>query len=158
LAPLPANQVSDTFQPYKGFKSFKMDPKFRVSIPSAWRPEAGALLFLMYSQEHDMPLVKVLSQAAYDERVERVRNSSKPPAVKDQKLGKLAMLSRETTLNEQGKLLVPKDLSEMAGIAAESEVMLAGRGLHFEIWSKANFAIKLGIEMSHEEDDDLGIY
>ena len=105
-----------------------------------------------------MPVVKVLSQAAYDERVDLIKNSDKTPAEKNKTLGKLAMLSRETTLNEQGKLLVPKDLSEMAGIAAESDVMLAGRGLHFEIWSKTNFDIKLAIEMSQEEDDDLGIF
>ena len=150
--------MSNTFQPYKGFRPFKMDPKFRVSIPSAWRPEAGASLFLLFSKEHDMPVVKVLSQEAYNERVERIKSSDKSPAEKDKTLGKLAMLCREVSLNEQGKLLVPKDLSEMAGIAAESDVMLAGRGLHFEIWSKANFDIKLKIEMSQEEDDDLGIF
>jgi DNA-binding transcriptional regulator/RsmH inhibitor MraZ len=158
LARPPAFIVSNTFQPYKGFKPFKMDPKFRVSIPSAWRPEAGASLYLMFSKEHEMPVVKVLSQAAYDERVELVKNSDKTPAEKNKTLGKLAMLSRETTLNEQGKLLVPKDLSEMAGIAAESDVVLAGRGLHFEIWSKANFDIKLALEMAQDEDDDLGIF
>lgn len=158
LARPPDRNVSNTFQPYKGFKPFKMDPKFRVSIPSAWRPEAGASLYLLFSKEHDMPVVKVLSQAAYDERVELIKNSDKTPAEKGKTLGKLAMLCRETTLNEQGKLLVPKDLSEMAGIAAESDVVLAGRGLHFEVWSKSNFDIKLAIEMSQEEDDDLGIF
>ena len=73
-------------------------------------------------------------------------------------LGKLSMLCREASLNEQGKLLVPKDLSEKAGIAAESDVMLAGRGMHFEIWSKANFDRLLEIETGQEEDDDLGIF
>lgn len=150
--------MSNTFQPYKGFKPFKMDPKFRVSIPSAWRPEAGASLFLLFSKEDGMPVVKVLSQAAYDEKVARIKGCDKTPGEKDKLLGKLAMLSREVTLNEQGKLLVPKDLSEMAGITAESDVVLAGRGLHFEVWSKANFDIKLAIEMSQEEDDDLGIF
>ena len=150
--------MSNTFQRYKGFKPFKMDPKFRVSIPSAWRPEAGASLFLLFSKEHDMPVVKVLSQEAYDEKVDLIKGSDKTPADKGKMLGKLAMLCREASLNDQGKLLVPKDLSEMAGITAESDVMLAGRGIHFEIWSKANFDIKLGIEMGQEEDDDLGIF
>jgi len=145
-------------QRYKGFKPFKMDPKFRVSVPVAWRPEAGASLFLLFSKEHEMPVVKVLSQEAYDEKVELIRNSDKTPAEKGKMLGKLAMLCREASLNEQGKLLVPKDLSEKAGIAAESDVMLAGRGIHFEIWSKANFDTVLEIETSQEEDDELGIF
>lgn len=150
--------MSNTFQPYKGFKPFKMDPKYRVSVPSAWRPEAGAPLFLLFSSEHDMPVVKVLSQLAYDERVARIKESNKTHAEKDQLLGRLAMLCRETTLNEQGKLLIPKDLSEMAGIAAESEVILAGRGLHFEVWSKSNFDTKLAIELGQKGDDTLGVF
>jgi DNA-binding transcriptional regulator/RsmH inhibitor MraZ len=150
--------MTSTHQDYKGFKPFKMDPKFRVSVPVAWRPEAGASLFLLFSKEHDMPVVKVLSQEAYDEKVELIKGSDKTPAEKGKMLGKLAMLCREASLNDQGKLLVPKDLSEKAGIAADSDVMLAGRGIHFEIWSKTNFDKVLEIETSQEEDDDLGIF
>ena len=150
--------MTSTHQLYKGFKPFKMDPKFRVSVPVAWRPDAGASLFLLFSKEHEMPVVKVLSQEAYDEKVELIKGSDKTPAEKGKILGKLAMLCREASLNEQGKLLVPKDLSEKAGIAADSDVILAGRGIHFEIWSKANFDKVLEIETSQEEDDDLGIF
>lgn len=135
-----------------------MDPKFRVSVPTGWRPEAGGSLFLLFSKEHDMPVVKVLSQAAFDEKVQRINESNKTPAERDKLLGKLAMLCREVTLNDQGKLLVPKDLSEKAGIQADSDVMLAGRGMHFEIWSKANFDKVLEIETSQDEDDGLGIF
>lgn len=153
------HNVSSTHQRYKGFKPFKMDPKFRVSIPTSWRPEAGASLFLLFSKEHEMPVVKVLSQEAYNEKVELIQGSDMTPKAKNQKLGKLAMLSREATLNEQGKLLVPKDLSEKAGIEAEGEVVLAGRGIHFEIWSKTNFDTTLNIETSQDDDDDeLGIF
>lgn len=115
-------------------------------------------MFLLFSSEHDMPVVKVLSQLAYDERVERIKGSNNSYAEKDQLLGRLAMLCRETTLNEQGKLLIPKDLSEMAGISAESEVILAGRGLHFEVWSKSNFDTKLAIELGQKGDDTLGVF
>ena len=84
--------MTSTHQHYKGFKPFKMDPKFRVAIPSAWRPEAGASLFLLFSKEHEMPVVKVLSQQAYDEKVELIKGSDKTPAEKGKMLGKLAML------------------------------------------------------------------
>jgi DNA-binding transcriptional regulator/RsmH inhibitor MraZ len=67
------------------------------------------------------------------------------------------MLCRVASVNDQGKLLVPKDLSEAAGIAAESEVVLAGRGLHFEVWSKTNHVRVLEIEQTPDENDDLGI-
>lgn len=150
--------MSTTDQRYKGFTPYKMDPKFRVSIPTAWRPEANAPLFLQFSKVHEMPVVKVLSQEAYNEKVELIKSSEKTPAEKSKLLGKLAMLCREVTLNDQGKLLVPKDLSEKAGISAESEVILAGRGIFFEVWSKANFEVVLEIETREEEEDDLGIF
>ncbi len=145
-------------QPYKGFKPFKMDPKFRVSVPVAWRPQPGAMLFLLFAKQYEMPVVKVLSQEAYDERVMLIKNSDKTPAEKSKKLGKLAMLCREASLNEQGKLLVPKDLSEKVGIEAEGDVVLTGRGIYFEIWSKAQFSKVLEIETAEEEDDDLGVF
>lgn len=150
--------MSSNHQRYKGFKPFKMDPKFRVSVPVAWRPEAGASLFLLFSKQHEMPVVKVLSQEAYDEKVELIHGSDKTPAEKGKLLGKLAMLCREASLNEQGKLLVPKDLSEKSGIEADGDVVLAGRGIYFEIWSKANFDKVLEIETAEEEDDVLGIF
>jgi DNA-binding transcriptional regulator/RsmH inhibitor MraZ len=106
-----------------------------------------------------MPVVKVLSVEAYNEKVALVKDSDKSPADKGQLLGKLAMLCREVTLNDQGKLLVPKDLSEKAGIAADAEVVLAGRGIYFEIWSKSNFEVVLSIESRvAEKEDDLGIF
>ena len=150
--------MSSNHQRYKGFKPAKMDPKFRVSIQPQWRPEAGASLFLLFSKEHEMPVVKVLSQEAYNEKVELIQGSDKTPAEKGKMLGKLAMLCRGASLNDQGKLLVPTALSEKAGIAADADVMLAGRGIHFEIWSKENFDKVLEIETSQEEDDELGIF
>jgi len=150
--------VSSSEQRYKGFHPYKMDPKFRVSIPTSWRPVPGAVLFLLFSKEHEMSVVKVLSEEAYNEKVELIKGSDKTPAKKGELLGKLAMLCREATLNDQGKLLVPKDLSEKAGITSDSEVVLAGRGIHFEVWSKSNFERVLEIETADEEDDDLGIF
>jgi DNA-binding transcriptional regulator/RsmH inhibitor MraZ len=150
--------VSNPQQRHKGFHHYKMDPKFRVSIPTGWRPENGGSLFLQLSKQHELPVVRVLSQAAFDEKVALINSSDLTPAVKNKKLGKLSLLCREVTLNEQGKLLVPKDLSEQAGIEADSDVALAGRGIHFEIMSKANFDKVLEIETSEDEEDDLGIF
>lgn len=144
-------------QRYKGFTPYKMDPKFRVSIPTAWRPEAGAVLFLLFSKTHEMPVIKVLSQEAFNERVETVKNSDLTPAKKQALLGSLSMLCREASVNDQGKLLVPKDLSEKAGISADSEVVLAGRGMHFEVWNKDNHERALEIEMAQDDVDELGI-
>jgi DNA-binding transcriptional regulator/RsmH inhibitor MraZ len=135
-----------------------MDAKFRVSVPTAWRPEDDGSLFLLYSKRHDMPLVKVRSQAAFDEKVSLIQNSDKTPAEKSQLLGKLSMLSREVKLYDQGKLAIPRELCAKTGIAADSAVYLAGRGIEFEIWSGENFDRMLEIESGPQQEDDLGVF
>ena len=150
--------MSNNSQRYWGYFSYKMDPKFRVSVQPGWRPSNGEVLRLLLSKTHDMPVIKVLTQEAFDSRVKIVEDSNLSPAKKSEKLASLYMLCREASVNDQGKLLVPKDLSEKAGIAAEDEVVLAGRGLHFEVWSKANHARVLEIETNQDDEDDLGIF
>jgi DNA-binding transcriptional regulator/RsmH inhibitor MraZ len=136
-----------------------MDPKNRVSVPSGWRPENGKVLHLMFSKDrHGLPLVRALSQEAYDEKIATINNSDKTPAEKNHLRGKLAMLCREASVNDQNRLLVPKDLSELAGISADSEVVLVGKEIHFEIWSKTNFDKMWSLETSNKDEDDLGIF
>jgi len=147
--------VSKNGQPYLGFKPYAVDAKYRFAVPPAWRPAAGEVLYLLYSRTHEMPMLKVLTQDGYDERVAIVKNSNKDEATKRQLLGSLAALCREVTINEQGKLLIPKDLSEKAEIKADSEIMLVGRHGHFEAWHKPHFERAQEIEMNQK--DELGI-
>jgi MraZ protein len=149
--------VSTADHTYLGYSAYKMDPKYRVSIPTGWRPAVGETLFLLSSKTHGMDVIKVLSQEAFDQRVKTVKESSLTQAEKTALLGSLSMLSRVASVNDQGKLLVPKELSEGAGIAAEAEVMLVGRGLHFEVWNKENHAKVLEIERAQAGVDSLGI-
>lgn len=145
-------------QRYTGFHPYKIDPKFRVSVQASWRPEAGVSLYLLFAKDLGIPLVRVLSKEAYNHKVATINQSDKPVAEKGKLLAKLALLSREANVNEQGKLLVPKDLSEKAGIAPDSDVMLAGRGMAFEIWSKENFDTYLAQLTGDDAEDDLGIF
>lgn len=149
--------MSATYHTYKGTKSCKMDPKHRVSIQPTWRPEGGESLFLMESKTYELPMIKVLTRAAYDERVNRVLESDKSPKEKDLLLGKLAAMCVEASINEQGKMLVPKETSNRVGIEANSDVALVGRGIHFEIWSKANHERMLEHEAG-TGDDDLNLF
>ena len=149
--------MSLSHQRHTGFHPYKMDAKFRVSIPSDWRPEGDGSLFLLYSRRHDLPLVKVRSQAAYDEKVALIQNSDKPPGEKGRLLGLLAMRSRAVKLNDQGKLAIPRELCAKTGIAADSPVVLAGRGIEFEIWSGENFEQMFELESGPLQDDDLGV-
>jgi DNA-binding transcriptional regulator/RsmH inhibitor MraZ len=103
-------------------------------------------------------MIKVLNEEAYGELVERVKTSDKTPREQAELLRQLAMRCREVSLNDQGKLLIPKDLSEKAGITPESTVILAGCGMHFEIWSKDNHDELIRMTGNTEQPDDLGIF
>ena len=144
-------------QRYRDVVTYKMDPKCRVSIPVGWRPGPNEPLFLQSSKAYDLPMIKVLSNEAYYHRVKAIKESDYSPVVKNRKLGKLAMNCKEVLLNDQGKLLIPKDLSERNGLAADTELTLAGRGLHFEVWSMENFARFVELENAEDDDDELGI-
>lgn len=150
--------MNTTNQRHKGNHAYKVDPKYRISILTSWRPEPGGILNLQLSTDRDLPMIKVLDEEAYGELVERVKSSGKPPREQSELLRLLAMRCREVTLNDQGKLLIPKDLSEKAGIAPEGTVILAGCGIHFEIWSKENFDQFMKITGSEHQADDLGIF
>ena len=140
---------------YKGIYPYKMDPKYRVSVVASWREDPKEQFFLMLSSKGGQPVIKVLTKEAYGKRVDQVLSSNKTEVEKQQLLEMLALLCRDATLNDQGKLLIPKDLSESAGITADSDVVLAGGGLHFEVWSKANFENFFG---NFRPPNDLGIF
>lgn len=112
-------------------------------------------IYLLYSRTNEMPMLKVLTQQAYEERVAIVGASKLDEAEKREALGNLAMRCREVTLNDQGKLLIPKDLSEKTDIKPESSIMLVGRHGHFEVWSKAHFDKYQEVAMNQK--DTLGI-
>ena len=103
-----------------------------------------------------MPMLKVLTRQGYMERVEIVEKSDKDEATKRQLKGRLAMLCREVSINEQGKMLIPKDLSERAEIKPDSEIMLVGRHGHYEVWNRLHFERWEELEMNQR--DDLGIF
>jgi len=114
-------------------------------------------LYLLSSRAYEMPMIKVLTQSGYDDRLAIVDNSDLSPVKKRMAKGRLAMLCREVTINDQGKMLIPKDLSELAEIKPGSEIMLAGREEHFEVWNIKNYERYLEIERTQDDEDELGI-
>ncbi len=149
--------VSTAAQCNKGTYTYKMDPKFRVSIPPQWRPAGGEVLHLLKSKTHGMPMIKVLSLEAFQHRMDTIENSDLNAAQKYDLIGRLSANSRPATLNDQGKLLIPKELSDEIGILAETEISLVGRGLHFEVWNKDNYAEAVAIESDSKEFAHLGV-
>jgi DNA-binding transcriptional regulator/RsmH inhibitor MraZ len=136
---------------------YKMDPKYRVSVPVEWRPESEETpVRLQLSREHDLPVIKVFSQEVFDEKFRAVEESDLSPAKKQQIVGHLRMMSKQATISSQGKLQVPKDWSERCGLQADASVILAGRGPFYMICPVATFERISEIELGMD-DGDLGV-
>lgn len=136
---------------------YKMDPKNRVSIPVEWRPATEETpVRLQLSKEHDLPVIKVFREDVFADKFVQVESSDLSPAKKQQIVGHLRMMSKQATINAQGKLTVPKDWCERTGLQADGPVILAGRGPYYMLCPQATFERITEIELNMD-DGDLGV-
>lgn len=132
--------MSAPFKIHESHYDYKMDPKYRVSVPVAFRPEAeGEAVRLQISKEHDLPVIKVYSLEAFADKFRQIQEADLPQAKKNQMEGALRMISREASINSQGKLTVPKEWSERIGLVADGPVKLAGRGPYYILCTPETF-------------------
>lgn len=149
--------VSSAGQSYNGFKPYTLDAKNRVSVQLAWRPPEGMTVYLLWSTTHGMPMLKVITQDGYDERLETIAKSDLSEKEKRELEGILAANCRTVTINEQFKLSIPKDLCDLAQLKAETEIYQVGRQRHFEIWNYDFYEKAREIERTMAGTDKLGI-
>lgn len=149
--------MSVTAPVHESHFDYKMDPKFRVSVPVEWRPATEETpVRLQLSREHELPVIKVFTQEVFDEKFRQVEESDLSPLKKQQIVGHLRMMSKQATISSQGKLQVPKDWSERIGLQADAQVILAGRGPYYLICPVATFERITEIELGMD-DGDLGV-
>jgi DNA-binding transcriptional regulator/RsmH inhibitor MraZ len=146
------------FQDYKGSFPYKTDSKNRVNVVPSWRPPQGEGLSLMASVSEGVNIIKVLTNDAVVYRLRKIEQHETDPKKEAQTKTRLKRLLRESSVNEQGKMLIPRDLAQHAGIAPDSEVTLSAGDSHFEIWNREKFESVFGVAAVPEEEDALGIF
>jgi DNA-binding transcriptional regulator/RsmH inhibitor MraZ len=128
---------------FEGVYDFKLDAKFRVSVPAEWRPSRGEALTLrlLRWQTYGVPVLKALSDEAFEAMIRSIDNDpSLQAGQKGQKKGLLYSLNAPVTINEQGKLSIPKKVAEENGLAGGGAAHLYGRGTNFDIVSPRDHA------------------
>ncbi len=141
---------------YESHYDYKMDPKYRVSVPVAFRPEGDEPVRLQVSKEHDERVVKIFSVAAFEDKFRQIQEAPIPQAKKTRLAGALRMTSKEATVSSQGKLSVPKDWAEDIGLKADGSVKVAGRDSYFILCSEDSFRRIVEADMNMD-DDELGV-
>ena len=140
---------------------YKMDPKFRVSVPAPWRPLLGENFQLLKADRMDEPMIIVLTEDDYRDRLRLLQEDDQiEEGMKRMIRGDFHARCRPAVMNDQGKLLVPKEWAEYASIEAGGSVLLEGRGKHFEIWNPESYetAKKRVEEKTKAVVDRLGIF
>lgn len=146
---------------FSGFIEHKVDPKYRIAIPAAWRATEGEQFVLQQFLKNGLTIIRVLTVEALEAMVTTIENHSKRTAGEIREAKEFLYAHIITvTLNAQGKLLIPKEWSERANIKAESSIVLVGRGDYFEIYNSSDYPT---IDRSQkarvfESMADLGIF
>jgi len=152
--------MSSNMQEIGGRFDHKMDSKYRVSIPVEWRPATGEKMSLLATERLGLPLVAVITKEDFAARLSIIEEAEHlTPRRKRQLKGMLHSRRRPATINDQGKLLVPKDWSQEAELESSSPVVLVGLGEYFEIWNPENYTQVKTREMedAKEELEELGV-
>jgi len=131
----------------QGVYEHKLDPKCRVSVPADWRHVTGSgQLWLLESSSYKIPTLRVLTEGELLNMLQEVENRDEwTPAQKKQMRGRLHAKCLKTSLNPQGKLLIPR----ASGVQPEGQAMLVGRGTYFEIFNLSNYD-----EMCRREEEE----
>lgn len=153
-------KMSGQFQQYKGTYLYKTDSKNRVNVVSAWRPQPGESLHMMasFDRRSELPIIKVLTDEGIASRLKTVDDHVLDPGEKAEAKSELKRNLRDANLNDQGRLLIPKDFAQHAGIEPDAEVYLLAGDSHFEVWSKKSYCAAFGGLGVAPSRNKLGIY
>ncbi|MFM2199639.1 MAG: hypothetical protein RLZZ505_3071 [Verrucomicrobiota bacterium] len=138
--------MSDKFQQYKGTYPYKTDSKNRVNVVAAWRPQPGENLHLMasFDKKSELPIIKVMTDDGVASRLAIVDEFVSDPGERAEMKSELKRNLRDGNINDQGRLLIPKDFANHAGIEPDADVYLVAGDSHFEVWSKENHSKAFG--------------
>jgi DNA-binding transcriptional regulator/RsmH inhibitor MraZ len=88
-----------------------------------------------------VPVLKALSDEAFEAMIRSIDGDEGLQAgQKGQKKGLLYSLNTSVTINEQGKMGIPKKVAEEAGLESGGAAHLYGRGTNFDIVSPRDHA------------------
>lgn len=120
----------------------KLDPKYRVAIPSDWRAaQTETLYLLMAKHENRYNIIKCFTESAFSEKIANIRATAAEQGYTlgqiDNYVGNIICSCSQADVSAQGKLLISKGLREHLDVI--DYVYLVGKGDHFEIWLPSDY-------------------
>lgn len=117
-----------------------IDAKHRLAVPAPLREQIdgetdGTQLILVLGPNRHLLMYPDL---AYQRLLKKLHRSPLPDRGA-QKVGLLFAFARIVTPDKQGRLVLPEQSMQRAGLTDEAEVVLVGQMDHIEIWPKAEW-------------------
>lgn len=138
---------------YTDLFEHSFDEKGRITVPSEWRSEAHEKrLHIMSSKDG---CLKVYPVSYMNEALRRFSGATiNDPRRKA--LEELASRIQAVTCDQQGRVMIKKNLREKAGL--EKEAILVGKFDHFEIWNRKGWSSRADAARSFEEiAEEIGL-
>jgi MraZ protein len=130
--------------------------KGRISVPAPFRAilsRLGADDLVLRKSRH-LPCIEVWPRPDYMAEVNaRVAGLSKLSAEYQSIMRKLVGRIHSLHPDSEGRVVIPKDLSDQAQF--EGELQFAGRGAYFEIWSASAYAAEEARLDAEDEGGDV---
>jgi len=122
---------SHTVSGFLGRYDFQMDEKGRVSLPAAFRREAGGERFVLLQWEK--PYLTLFPEEVWTSVQERLLEYRRADPEAWGYVREITSNAVEVSPDKQGRILLPPKLREYAGIGQEA--VMVGIMEHIEIWN-----------------------
>lgn len=115
---------------FMGRFNHTIDPKGRLSIPSKYREILGDEFVVSRGMDGCLFVYAIDAWKAFEEKLASLPLIN----VEARQFARFFLSGAQyVTVDKQGRILMPQDLKEFAGL--EKDVVLAGMGSRIEIWS-----------------------
>jgi MraZ protein len=141
----PANKMASTKNAEPAYYNSRfrhgVDEKRRVQIPAKWRPQRGAgeLTLVLWRSKDAGSCVRVLLPAQMAKLMQDIHAL---PSGDRKKVALKRLIggdSAQASVDKAGRICLPEDMANEAGIKSNQEVVLIGLLDRFEIWNPERY-------------------
>ena len=115
-----------------------------VILPRAWLDFLRGEIRLSLGSSYDLPMIELIPESAFLDRVRVIDDSEEWATDNERRRAKrqFAEQCRWVVVDDQGRLALPNDWCDAAGLAPGNEIILAGRDRYAECWNVENFRLE----------------
>ena len=139
--PIPANREQEV-KAVTGEFEHNLDAKGRLFIPARMRDELGEVFYVTLSMDKCLSAYSSESWQNFSDKVNAM------PYVKQRKMRPLFAYAARCELDKQGRVLLPQNLRDYAGL--DKNVTVVGCNNHAEFWDSAAWAEINAVETTPE--------